>query len=135
MRPIDGDALMDVINCNCYPVQHDMTSIEPGMTCVGILQAIQEQPTIEPEPRWISCEDRLPDAPLRKTGNEEDFEWFESEQVLICDRYGLIHVANLVKDYIFNEIYWSATDDDELRGEEVKAWMPLPAPYKEGADD
>lgn len=84
---------------------------------------------------WIPCSERLPDAPLRKTGNEEDFEWFESEQVLICDRFGLIHVANLVKDCIFNEIYWSATDDDELHGEEVKAWMPLPAPYKEGADD
>ena len=62
MRLIDGDALMDVINRNCYPVQHDMTSIEPGMTCVGILQAIQEQPTIEPGPRWIPCEESLPQS-------------------------------------------------------------------------
>lgn len=56
MRLIDGDALMEVINRHCYPVQHDMTSIEPGMTRIGILQAIQEQPTIEPERkkgRWI----------------------------------------------------------------------------------
>ena len=83
---------------------------------------------------WIPCEDRLPDAPLRKTG-DEDFEWFEGEQVLICDKDGLIHVAYIVKDYIFNDIYWCATDADELRGEEVKAWMPLPAPYKEDIDD
>ena len=47
MRAIDGDALIEVINRHCYPVQHDMTSVEPGMTRIGILQAIQEQPTIE----------------------------------------------------------------------------------------
>ena len=82
---------------------------------------------------WIPCSERLPDAPLRKTG-DEDFEWFEGEQVLICDKDGLIHVAYIVKDYIFNDIYWCATDADELRGEEVKAWMPLPAPYKEGTE-
>ena len=49
MRLIDADTLMETINKHCYPVQHDMTSIEPGMTRMGILQAIQEQPTIEPE--------------------------------------------------------------------------------------
>ena len=48
MRLINADALMETINRHCYPVQHDMTSIEPGMTRIGILQAIQEQPTIEP---------------------------------------------------------------------------------------
>lgn len=56
MRLIDADAFMDTINRNCYPVQHDMTSIEPGMTRMGILQAIQEQPTIEPQRKrgwWI----------------------------------------------------------------------------------
>jgi hypothetical protein len=56
MRPIDADALIKTIDSHCYPVQHDMTSIEPGMTRIGILQAIQEQPTIDPERKkgkWI----------------------------------------------------------------------------------
>lgn len=56
VRLIDADALMETINRHCYPVQHDMTSIEPGMTRIGILQAIQEQPTVEPERKtgkWI----------------------------------------------------------------------------------
>ena len=60
MRLIDADALMETINRHCYPVQHDMTSIEPGMTRIGILQAIQEQPTIEPERKkgkWIAVDD------------------------------------------------------------------------------
>ena len=98
----------------------------------GLALAIDRLRSLPAAMQWIPCEDRLPDAPLRKTG-DEDFEWFESEQVLICDMYGLIHVSNLVKDYIFNEIYWSATDDDELHGEEVTAWMPLPKPY--GGDE
>lgn len=56
VRLINADALMETINRHCYPVQHDMTSIEPGMTRIGILQAIQEQPTVEPERKtgkWI----------------------------------------------------------------------------------
>ena len=56
MRMIDADALIKTIDSHCYPVQHDMTSIEPGMTRIGILQAIQEQPTIETERKkgkWI----------------------------------------------------------------------------------
>lgn len=60
MRLINADALMETINRHCYSVQHDMTSIEPGMTRIGILQAIQEQPTIEPERkkgRWIAVDD------------------------------------------------------------------------------
>lgn len=60
MRLINADALMETINRHCYPVQHDMTSIEPGMTRIGILQAIQEQPTIEPERKkgkWIAVDD------------------------------------------------------------------------------
>ena len=142
-RLIDGDALYEKA-CDleaqaldyAVKISNDEEKREEWLRWSAILAErtafkhdVYDAPTIEPEPRWIPCGERLPDAPLRKTGNEEDFEWFESEQVLICDRYGLIHVANLVKDYIFNEIYWSATDDDELHGEEVKAWMPLPKPY------
>ena len=125
MRLIDADALIKEIKAR----NPDDVSYEDAwaITC------IEHAPTIEPGPRWIPCEDRLPDAPLRKTG-DEDFEWFESEQVLICDKDGLIHVAYIVKDYTFNDIYWCTTDVDELRGEEVKAWMPLPAPYKEDTE-
>lgn len=56
MRLIDADALIKTIDSHCYPVRYDITSIEPGMTQIGILQAIQEQPTIEPERKkgeWI----------------------------------------------------------------------------------
>ena len=57
-RLIDADALMETINRHCYPVQHDMTSIEPGMTRIGILQAIQEQPTIEERKKGAWTDDK-----------------------------------------------------------------------------
>lgn len=75
MRLIDGDALMETINRHCYPIRHDMTSIEPGMTRIGILQVIQEQPTIEPERtkgNWVGIDDEPCD------------EWE-------CDRCGFIY--------------------------------------------
>ena len=37
-----------------------------------IEQIIDEQPTIEPEQRWIPCAERLPDSPSRNRGKEKD---------------------------------------------------------------
>lgn len=48
MRLIDADALIKTIDSHCYPVRQENNSFEPGMTVAGILQAIQEQSTIEP---------------------------------------------------------------------------------------
>ena len=146
-RLIDGDALYEKASDleaqaldYAVKISNDEEKREEWIRWSAILAErtafkhdVYDAPTIEPEPQWIPCSERLPDAPLRKTG-DEDFEWFEGEQVLICDKDGLIHVAYIVKDYIFNDIYWCATDVDELRGEEVKAWMPLPAPYKEDTE-
>ena len=118
MRLIGADALMETINRQCYPVQHDMTSIEPGMTRIGILQAIQEQPTIEPGPQWIPVSERLPTARQSVILSTKDYTgegcyWETTEYHVIW------------KGYRWNATYW----DDE-----VVAWMPLPEPYKEDGE-
>lgn len=106
MRAIDGDALIEVINRHCYPVQHDMTSIEPGMTRIGILQAIHEQPTVQPE-RWIPVTEKLPE---------------DGERVLVTVKNGeILFGSHLGK-------YWAF-------GSKVVAWMPLPAPYREEGEE
>lgn len=82
MRTIDADALMEVINRHCYPVQHDMTSIEPGMTLVGIIQAVQEQPTVEPERktgRWTNAYDGN-DGHVKCTGCFKTYDWISQAQ-------------------------------------------------------
>lgn len=120
MRLIDADELMATLRHNCYPVQHDMTSIEPGMTLMGMLQAIQEQPTIEPQ-RWIPCSERLPEE---------------------IPYYYLVTVANhgtFFTTTFPNEVAVVKWDYDRRKGrgsfhwcEErtVTAWKPMPEPYK-----
>lgn len=78
MRLINADALIKTIDSHCYPVQHDMTSIEPGMTRIGILQAIQEQPTIEPERKtgkWIEYDNSHCECPFCHT----EWSYFDNE--------------------------------------------------------
>ena len=114
-RLIDADALMETINSHCYPIRHDMTSIEPGMTRIGILQAIQEQPTIEPGPQWIPVSERLPE---------------EKGRYLVC--YTLGGTVRDIRTAMFYPGGWLEWDVDGIAGIAlVRAWMPLPEPYRE----
>lgn len=136
MRLIDADALIETINRHCYPVQHDMTSIEPGMTRIGILQAIQEQLTVEPE-RWIPVTEKLP---------EEDGEYLVANLTIKGKPcvYGIDMFANdlyQVDKYDFSDkkgkrgwVYFHY-EYGYLEDKTIVAWMPLPEPYKEGHDE
>ena len=50
MRPIDADALMDVIRQHEYRLATKQGSIDYGMFTLGIQQAVDEQPTIDAVP-------------------------------------------------------------------------------------
>ena len=67
--------------------------------------------------KWIPCSERLP----------------QSCSVLCCDHYGEIMVGYPYEDEESNTGF-SAEDDDRFMIDCV-AWMPLPEPYKEDADD
>lgn len=148
MRLIDADALMEVINRHCYPIQHDMTSIEPGMTRIGILQAIQEQPTIEPKRktgRWIPCSERLPEDTVIVTVETKTFKHkYVCEAVWVprwskkaeydnwedCSEYNEDEDEYYVLEGWYERVHnW---DEYSFVGieDDVIAWMPLPEPYK-----
>ena len=94
MRPIDADEL-----------KKDLTRFYDNE--VTAKQLIDEQPTIEPEQRWIPVSERLPEERglyLTTTKNKEVY----------CD-------------------YWN--EDNFDRTEMVIAWMPLPEPYQEGEQE
>ena len=59
MRLIDADALMEVIREHDYPLRSHFNSTDNGMFTLGIQQAVDEAPTIEPV-KWISVSERLP---------------------------------------------------------------------------
>ena len=82
----------------------------------GLIRAqniIRAQPTVTPQPHWISCEERLPS---------------ESDHYLVTLDTGEVEVAWLAHpdDYNITEPEWR----DIMVGDVVIAWMPLPKPYK-----
>ena len=64
-------------------------------------------PTIEPKQEWIPCEERLPEVGM---------------SVLVTSKNGYVYTSNI------------AHGEWEYGGE-IVAWMPLPEPYKETADE
>ena len=49
MRPIDADALKDVIQQHDYPLVDWLNSRDNGMFTLGIFQAIDQMPTLSPD--------------------------------------------------------------------------------------
>ena len=73
-------------------------------------KAINKMAIIDPQPHWIPCSERLP---------EEDGLYL----VTTSKRQVQVHVFSHNGN---SEEYWMRCN---------KAWMPLPEPYQEGADE
>nr|WP_288793784.1 DUF551 domain-containing protein [uncultured Eubacterium sp.] len=82
-----------------------------------IWKEINELPSAQPEPRWIPCSERLPEEGVNVLLCIKDWESQKTKMVV-----------SLRRDYN----YWDGLGR-EIRGD--IAWMPLPEPYKEGADE
>lgn len=74
---------------------------------------------------WIPCSERLPDIK----------EHHVSEPCLVCCENGAYGFAEL-EENIFGQVGWDCEREDEYHEPlgEVLAWMPLPKPYKGGAE-
>lgn len=102
MRTIDADALKEIISGNSYILRDSINSMNFGMFWDGIEQAIDESPTIDAVPKWIPCEERLPEP---------------TQEVLVTGINGCVYTSRIVH----GEFEY---------GGNVVAWMPLPEPYK-----
>lgn len=82
---------------------------------IAFAEKINQMPTIEPEPHWIKCSERLPeeDADILVT-------YVDGEEARIIP-------VNYGRGTWFDCIFNSALDSLK-----VIAWMPLPEPYREG---
>lgn len=116
MRAIDADALRDKLQNLGYDDWNQgvgTTWAEAFKECADM---VEDAPTIEPEPNWIPCKERMPE---------------ENRTVIASTEYGVYSEARYTKEdgwewaYEYGADYWVELD-------EVKAWMPLPEPYKEG---
>jgi hypothetical protein len=84
-----------------------------------MIHVIKHLPSAQPEPQWIQCSERLPEARRSvilstKNWTGEGCYWETTAHHVVW------------KGYRWNATYWDG---------EVIAWMPLPEPYKEGADE
>ena len=102
MRLIDADALIDELGIS------DEDIIFEGM--------LEDAPTIDAVPRWIPCEERLPEPNLAVLGYAPKFD----------------NIFAVYYDSVCGWITWNPVHDEpfpSFQGE-IVAWMPLPEPYK-----
>lgn len=106
MRLIDADALI-----NRIVFYTDL----PFEIKEAVEDEINEQPTIEPEPHWIPCTERLPEI------------W---DYVLCSQVNGDVGEGKLLDDGYWHICY----DQSHRRKTWVVAWQPLPEKFKEEGD-
>ena len=117
MRLIDADKLIKTIEEHDYPLADECNSIDRGMFTIGIMQAIDEQPTTQ---QWH----KLTFRPITLEEKEFHPDWTEFIENL--PSYG---EEVLVTDGV--DIWIDTFEDDEIDDiDGVIAWMEIP-PYKE----
>jgi len=110
MRLIDADAFKNYIRGALDDVKHlykDNGAWAKEITD-SFCMDIDEQPTVEAEPRWTPCSERLPEKNCRCLTTNEAWGSFEVD--------------------------WNTWIDGQwlYPNEKPIAWMPLPEPYKGG---
>lgn len=115
MRLIDADVLprmMQIFEANGKCREQE----------VVLSKIIDTAPTVDAVPRWIPCEDRLPEPNLAVLGYAPKFN----------------NIYTVYYDSVCGWMIWSPVYDEpfpSFQGE-IVAWMPLPEPYRgERKDD
>ncbi|MES1923499.1 hypothetical protein MHBO_005075 [Bonamia ostreae] len=123
-RLIDANDFMAVIKKHDYLLVDDINSKDVGMFTIGIQQAVDEAPTIEPPvPQWTSVEIGLP---------EDFYKEIYAENQVPC-----VTVTNgywIAMAYHANDIWVFAEATNakiKIDWTEITHWMPLPKPPKE----
>lgn len=141
---ISRKALKKVITANHYLLSAKHNSTDYGMFTTGIIEAIDNAPTIEVRDNFdVGYVQGLEDGRKEKTHGDwipvsERFPDNETEVLIQCSQSMM--VGYHIFDYTIypfghedlNETGWYDSIDDYICGDdEVIAWMPLPEPYKE----
>lgn len=121
MRAIDGDALRDRLQNLADDEWNRSTPTSWAEAFTECADMVEDEPTIEPEPHWIPCKERLPEEYGNYLATMDDGDVQE------C-------TYSPEKNTPFMRGGWSTCEADGivfLDIAEVIAWMPLPESYKE----
>lgn len=117
MRAIDADALRDRLQSLGYDDWNQGATTTWAEAFSECADMVDDAPTIEPEPHWILCRERLPEY---------------SGRYLVSVLDG-IDRRTTVAPYHPQRRTWTLTG--RMAYWKVIAWMPLPEPYKERRTD
>jgi len=118
-RLIDANALKESVHAHDYVLKDCLNSTDKGMFTVGIMQAIDEQPTIDAVPHWIPCSERMPEEPFGCLVTVWD-----------TDSVPMYEFENILPYFVgWDGEQWNDADGEQCPFE-VLAWMPLPKPYE-----
>lgn len=110
MRLIDADTLLQTLSDLGSGANNIKTRRIVDMVLHDLMpQIINDEPTIDAQPGWIKCGDKLPDIGVG---------------VLLCEDDNYIDIGYLTYYNMFS-IYDVCCDIDI---DKIKAWMPLPEP-------
>ena len=121
MRLIDADALVSALN-NGRLKEQTGRAVPFNAGVAFALTMVEYAPTVDAMPRWIPCEERLP----------EIGEGFCSKDVIVALDDGGIAFTCL-EATLFGSVCWQIERMNEIEdGKEINviAWMPLPEPYE-----
>jgi len=119
MRLIDADALIEFCAERWIPLNID---------------AVNMQPTIQPEAYWIPVSERLPSKEERKEWIDNNLDGIGYLYPCLVTRYSSINPDRtknnpyVAKHYFDGEDFLNA--GEEVCSEYIIAWMPLPKAYK-----
>lgn len=110
MRLIDADALLELFPDEIYGLQTYNAEVQA---------IIDNQPTIDAEPHWIPCNERLPEEPFGCLVTVWD-----------TDPVTMDEFENILPYFVgWDGEQWNDADGEQCPFE-VLAWMPLPDPYE-----
>jgi hypothetical protein len=108
--------------------------VQPEVVRCGAVSAGNMQPTIEPEPQWIPCSERMPEEHewigTKKFGttiSDEVYVTFENEKGERFCQHMKFQNGELSRYDQFHMDTW-------FKGSKPIAWMPLPKPFEGGTE-
>lgn len=128
MRLIDADAVLEELK------RMEVEMMPAKLAHIYTAVVVEDAPTIDAVPRWIPCEERLPndDEDVLISYCHKEGEGNTSHVYIDITSYGQMYFGgNRVGDYK----HWRAPFEYFESNYEVIAWMPLPEPYGERRDD
>lgn len=125
MRPIDGDALEKYLSdAEIEAIKQRRYVFASAINT--ICGNVRNFPTIESEPQWIPCSERLP---------EGEYVLISKKPTKISGDEWCVTIAIRMADQRSRKVNWRDIGFGVIQDNEVLAWMPLPDPYKERREE